>query len=111
MNVKLILKLLGRVELLIAGSMLLPLGVSLLYGESPLPFLTSIAVLLCTCLPLSLMRTGPGFFLRDGFAAVGLICWSAWPGRSPFTSLGSFPPLQTVCLNPPPASPLLVPQS
>ena len=27
MNVKLILKLLGRVELLIAGSMLLPLGV------------------------------------------------------------------------------------
>lgn len=30
MNVKLILKLLGRVELLIAGSMLLPLGVSLL---------------------------------------------------------------------------------
>ena len=44
MNVKLILKLLGRVELLIAGSMLLPLGVSLLYGESPLPFLTSIAV-------------------------------------------------------------------
>ena len=53
MNVKLILKLLGRVELLIAGSMLLPLGVALLYGESPFPFLASIALLLCTCLPVS----------------------------------------------------------
>lgn len=112
MNVKLILKLLGRVELLIAGSMLLPLGVSLLYGESPLPFLTSIAVLLCTCLPLSLMRTGPGFFLRDGFAAVGLI-WLlvSVAGALPFYFSGEFSSLQTVCLNPPPASPLLVPQS
>ena len=91
MNVKLILKLLGRVELLIAGSMLLPLGVSLLYGESPLPFLTSIAVLLCTCLPLSLMRTGPGFFLRDGFAAVGLI-WLlvSVAGALPFYFSGEF---------------------
>ena len=91
MNVKLILKLLGRVELLIAGSMLLPLGVSLLYGESPLPFLTSIAVLLCTCLPLSLMRTGSGFFLRDGFAAVGLI-WLlvSVAGALPFYFSGEF---------------------
>lgn len=84
-------KLLGRVELLIAGSMLLPLGVSLLYGESPLPFLTSIAVLLCTCLPLSLMRTGSGFFLRDGFAAVGLI-WLlvSVAGALPFYFSGEF---------------------
>ena len=91
MNVKLILKLLGRVELLIAGSMLLPLGVSLLYGESPLPFLTSIAVLLCTCLPLSLMRTGSGFFLRDGFVAVGLI-WLlvSVAGALPFYFSGEF---------------------
>ena len=73
MNVKLVLKILGRVELVVAVSMLLPLGCALLYGEDPLPFLCSMGIILCIGLPLSFLPTKPSFFLREGFAAVGLI--------------------------------------
>ena len=73
MNIKLVLKVLGRVELVVAGSMTLPLVCALLYGEDPAPFLYSIAILLCINLPLSFLRTNSSFFLREGFATVGLI--------------------------------------
>ena len=64
MNIKLVLKVLGRVELVVAGSMTLPLVCALLYGEDPAPFLYSIAILLCINLPLSFLRTNSSFFLR-----------------------------------------------
>ena len=74
MNFKLVLKLLGRVELVVAAAMLLPLGCALLYGEDPAPFLYTMGIILCISLPLSVLPVADGsFFLREGFAAVGLI--------------------------------------
>ena len=73
MNIKLVLKVLGRVELVVAASMALPLACALLYGEDIAPFLWSIAIILCVSLPLSFLPTHSSFFLREGFATVGLI--------------------------------------
>ena len=73
MNIKLVLKVLGRVERVVAASMALPLACALLYGEDIAPFLWSIAIILCVSLPLSFLPTDSSFFLREGFAAVGLI--------------------------------------
>ena len=73
MNIKLVLKVLGRVELVVAAAMALPLACALLYGEDIAPFLWSIAIILCVSLPLSFLPTDSSFFLREGFAAVGLI--------------------------------------
>ena len=73
MNVKLVLKVLGRVELVVAASMVLPLACALLYGEDPSPFLCSMGIIACISLPLSFLPTKPSFFLREGFVTVGLI--------------------------------------
>ena len=45
MNFRVVFKLIGRILLLLAGSMVLPLVVALLYQESPFPFLSSILLL------------------------------------------------------------------
>ena len=91
MNVRFVLKLVGRVELIVAAAMLLPLGVSCLYGESPLPFLYSIAIIVCICLPLASLPSQASFFQREGFAAVGLI-WiiTCIFGSLPFYFSGCF---------------------
>ena len=74
MNFKLILKVLGRVELVVAVSMGLPLICALIYGEDPTPFLYSMAIILCVSIPLSCLPTkDTSFFLREGFTTVGLI--------------------------------------
>ena len=73
MNLKLVLKVLGRVELVVAASMVLPLACALIYREDPTPFLFSMGLILCISLPLSFLRTDSSFFLREGFATVGLI--------------------------------------
>ena len=44
MNIKLVLKLVGRVLLIEAAALTLPLAVALMYRESPAPFLLSIAI-------------------------------------------------------------------
>ena len=44
MNVKLVLKLVGRVVLLEAAAMVLPLAVALIYREDLAPFLLAIAI-------------------------------------------------------------------
>ena len=44
MNIKLVLKLVGRVLLLEAAALVIPLAVTLLYRENPAPFLLSIAL-------------------------------------------------------------------
>ena len=44
MNIKLILKLLGRILLVESVALLLPLVVALLYREDPMPFVWSILI-------------------------------------------------------------------
>ena len=74
MNIKLVLKVLGRVELVVAAAMTLPLVCALIYGEDPTPFLLSMGIIACVSLPLSFLPTkSTSFFLREGFVTVGLI--------------------------------------
>ena len=73
MNWKLVLKILGRVSLVVAIAMVLPLGCALLYREDPRPFLYTMGIILCISLPLSLLPAEKTFSYREGFAAVGLI--------------------------------------
>ena len=91
MNIRFVLKLVGRVELMVAASMLIPMAVAMLYEESTMPFVYSIAVMVCLCLPLALLPAQPGFFQREGFATVGLI-WIATClfGSLPFWFSGCF---------------------
>lgn len=84
MNIKLVLKVLGRVELVVAASMALPLACALLYGEDIAPFLWSIAIILCVSLPLSFLPTHSSFSCGRAlplWASSG--CLPAWPG-APF---------------------------
>ena len=91
MNIRFVFKLTGRVELIVAATLLLPMGVALLYGESPRPFLYTAAIMLCICLPLSRIPAKPAFFQREGFATVGLI-WlvTCAFGSLPFWFSGCF---------------------
>lgn len=91
MNIKLVFKLLGRVLLVEAGAMVIPMVVALLYRESPLPFLFSILIILCISLPLSFLPTQRHFFVREGFVSVGLL-WLATGivGGLPFYFSGYF---------------------
>lgn len=56
-----------------AAAMLLPLLVSLIYRETPLPFLITIPILVIVGLCLSFLKSGDHFFPREGFFAVALI--------------------------------------
>lgn len=51
MNLRFVFKLVGRVELMVAASLLLPLAVALFYGESPWPFVLTMGLILCICAP------------------------------------------------------------
>ena len=73
MNFRLVFKLTGKVLLVAAAAMLIPMAVSLLYGESPLPFLLSIGLTGVVGLLLSRIRSNDHFFPREGFFAVALI--------------------------------------
>ena len=91
MNVKLVLKLVGRILLLEAGVLVLPLLVALLYRESPIPFLLSIAIVAVCGGVLSALPARKQFFTREGFVAVGLI-WicTGLVGALPFILSGWF---------------------
>ena len=56
MNLKMIGKFLGTVLLIEAILLIAPLTVALIYGESPLPFLITIAALLLVFLPTKLLK-------------------------------------------------------
>ena len=73
MNYKLIAKLTGRVLLVEAICLLLPMAVAMIYGESLRPFLLSIGIMLAVSVPLSILHSKEHFFARDGFFTVGLI--------------------------------------
>ena len=53
MNIKLVLKLIGRILLVEAAALVLPLLVALLYREDPAPFLLTIAIVALCGLGLS----------------------------------------------------------
>ncbi|MEY8402563.1 TrkH family potassium uptake protein [Oscillospiraceae bacterium 44-34] len=91
MNVKLVLKLVGRVLLIEAAALTVPLGVALICRESPLPFLLSIAIVAACALPLSALPAETRFFTREGFVAVGLIwVFTGLVGALPFLFSGYF---------------------
>ena len=92
MNLKLVCKVVGHVLLLEACALLLPLLVALIYRESPLPYLLSIAVIAAVGLLLTRVKTTSRFYTREGFCTVGLI-WLATGvvGALPFWFSGGFP--------------------
>jgi trk system potassium uptake protein TrkH len=92
MNLKLVLRLLGRILLMEAVALVLPLGVALIYRESLMPFLLSIGIVVVAGLLLSAIPSGKRFFAREGFAAVALI-WliTGFVGAMPFWFSGYFP--------------------
>ncbi len=91
MNIKLVLKLVGRVLLLEAVALVLPLLVALIYGETPYPFLLSIAIVAAVGLGLSSLPARQQFFTREGFVAVGLIwIFTGLVGALPFLFCGYF---------------------
>lgn len=91
MNYKLVLRVVGRVMVLEAIAILLPLVVALLYGESPAPFALAAAILLVVGMVLSRIPSKKHFYTREGFFAVGLI-WilTGVAGALPFYFSGEF---------------------
>ena len=92
MNIKLVLKLVGRLLLVEAVALVLPLMVALLYREDPMPFLMTIAIVALCGLGLSALPCrNRQFFTREGFVSVGLI-WivTGIVGALPFQFCGYF---------------------
>ena len=91
MNYKLMLRTLGRTLQVEALCLLLPLLVTLLYREDPLPFLWTILLVAGLGTALASLHSRPDFFTREGYAVVGLIwlCFSLF-GALPFWLSGSF---------------------
>ena len=91
MNLKLVFKVVGRILQIEAAAMLLPLAVALVYREDPAPFLWSIAAVAAAGTALSLLPSRQHFYIREGFAAVGLI-WliTGLVGALPFWFSGQF---------------------
>ena len=91
MNIKLVLKLVGRVLLLEAAALAVPLVVALLYQEDPFPFLLAIAIVAAAGFGLSALPAQQKFFAREGFVAVGLIwIFTGLVGALPFLFSGWF---------------------
>ena len=91
MNIKLVLKLVGRVLVMETAALTVPLAVALLYRESPAPFLLSIAIVAAVGLVLSTLPAKTQFFTREGFVAVGLIwIFTGVVGALPFLFSGYF---------------------
>jgi trk system potassium uptake protein TrkH len=91
MNVKLILRVIGRLLCIEAAAMVLPLIVALIYQEDPRPFVWSIVLLAVVGMALSALPAQDRFYLREGFAAVGMI-WliTGLVGALPFWFSGRF---------------------
>lgn len=92
MNFKLVLKLTGRISMLMAACLILPLVVAMLYGEDLRPFLFSIILLVALGMALNAIPAQRHFYTREGFFSVGLI-WVLMgvAGALPFYFSGFFP--------------------
>ena len=91
MNFKLVFNITGKVLLLEAAALVLPLLVALYYREPLRPFLYAILLLAAIGLALSRLPYQKRFFAREGFFAVGLI-WVLMGifGALPFWLCGYF---------------------
>ena len=91
MNILLVLKVVGRILKLEAAAMVIPLVVAAAYQEDPTPFLSSILLVALTGFLLSLLPARRHFYIREGFACVGLI-WiiTGVVGALPFWFSGYF---------------------
>ena len=75
MNYKVILNLLGRVLIVMALLMCLPIAVAIYYGEQTLlAFIIPIAGMLCIGVPLSLLKAkDKSLYAKEGFVTVALV--------------------------------------
>ena len=91
MNLKVVLKIVGRVLTMEAIVLLLPMIVALFYREDLTPFIISIILVLFIGIVLSSINATKEFFIREGFFTVGLI-WIATGlvGALPFCFSGYF---------------------
>lgn len=95
MNTRMLAYLLGIILLIEAALLLFPLIVALIYGESALPFLLTVALLLAVSLPAVLRRPkNTRIYAKDGFVCVAAawILMSAF-GALPFVFSGAIPNL------------------
>ena len=93
MNYRMIAFILGRVLLILAALMLLPLVTALVYGESVLPFVVTILLTaLCGGVLLLIRPKTREIYAREGFSCVGL-SWLAMSllGSLPFVIGGDIP--------------------
>ena len=92
MNLKVVLKIVGRVITMEAIVMLLPMFIAIFYGEDITPFVISIILVLFLGIILASINATKEFFIREGFFTVGLI-WLAtgFIGALPFYYSGFFP--------------------
>ena len=93
MNTRIVGTILGRVLLIEAGLLLLPMICALCFWESPLPFLWTMLLLAAAGLPLSRLRLRTGeIYAREGFVCVGAswVLMSVF-GALPFLFSGEIP--------------------
>lgn len=93
MNYRMLYYLLGVILLIEAVLLLLPLAVALLYGESFMPFLLTVALILLVSVPAVLFRPrNTRIYAKEGFVCVaaGWILMSAF-GALPFVLSGAIP--------------------
>lgn len=93
MNDRMLGYLFGVLLLIEGAFLLLPLAVALLFGESPVPYLLTLAALLCVGLPAVLQKPkNTRIYAREGFVCVAAawILLSAF-GALPFVFSGAIP--------------------
>ena len=93
MNLKMIGKFLGTVLLIEAILLIAPLAVALLYGESAMPFLITIAALLVAYVPTKLLKPKKTrIYAKEGFVCTAL-SWMILSlfGALPFVISGAIP--------------------
>lgn len=94
MNFAMVAYLLGQICKIEATLMILPLGVSFIYGERLQPaFLIPIAVLLAIGIPLTIKKPqNTHFYAKDAFAVVALSWFvMSFFGAAPFVISGAIP--------------------
>ncbi len=93
MNYRMIGYLLSVILLIEAALMMLPLGVSLLYGENVVPFIITIVIILVFSIPAAILKPKDSrIYAKEGFVTVaaGWILMSAF-GALPFVIGGAIP--------------------
>lgn len=93
MNFKMMGKFLGTVMLIEAALLVLPMIVSLVYGENALPFVMTSAILLAFAFPTRILKPkNTRIYAKDGFVCVALswILLSLF-GALPFIFSGTIP--------------------